>query len=358
MAKRVLLCLSHSIEEAMQLDLLHSLGYEVASIGGYIDPSHPHDPKRPALPHIPCVEVVKNAVDGLGSEDNLGEAQAKIPQEILDWLGSDGVLIFHHYLTDRLFPQWEHLREWRDSGGRVIWRTVGQSVEYNELVSQGLARGHDAATFDYRADGLEIVRYSPKEEAIPGYAGADALIRFWMNPSEFGGWTGEVDTVLNITQDLRGRDPWTNFKFWDLATQELSVTALGPHSERVRGGRGQVSYEDMKQWLKRCRVYLYTGTQPASYTLGLLEAMMTGIPIVSIGPAWMTEFPYGPELFEGHELSSMWSDDPNVANAMLKLVLIDDEVALAASERVRERALADFSRERAQADWLAYLGAP
>jgi hypothetical protein len=44
---RILLCLSHSIEEYDQLRLLHSLGHEVASIGGYIDPANPHVDIRP-----------------------------------------------------------------------------------------------------------------------------------------------------------------------------------------------------------------------------------------------------------------------------------------------------------------------
>ena len=49
----ILLLLAHSIEEHDQLRLLSGLGYDVFSIGGYIDPAHPHDPKRPALPDVP-----------------------------------------------------------------------------------------------------------------------------------------------------------------------------------------------------------------------------------------------------------------------------------------------------------------
>jgi hypothetical protein len=56
----------------------------------------------------------------------------------------------------------------------------------------------------------------------------------------------------------------------------------------------------MRDYLRRIRAYLYTGTQPASYTLGLIEAMMTGVPVVSIGPDHMT---WQRDLFEGHELA-------------------------------------------------------
>mgnify|MGYP001583618444 CR=1 FL=1 len=98
MSRRILICLSHSIEEHDQLDLLSSLGYEVASIGGYIDPEHPHDPKRPPLPNVPYFPEVREAVDLIRSDDNLGAAQSRIPEPLLDWLGKDGTLIFHHQL--------------------------------------------------------------------------------------------------------------------------------------------------------------------------------------------------------------------------------------------------------------------
>ncbi|HWE81437.1 MAG TPA: hypothetical protein VG265_07290 [Gaiellaceae bacterium] len=342
MAKRVLLCLSHSIEEYDQLRLLSSLGYEVASIGGYIDPAHPHDPKRPAISAVPCHQVVKDAVDQLGTTDNLGAAQSAIPPAILEWLGPDGVLIFHHYLDARLWPQWGHLAEWRAAGGRVIWRTVGQSVENNERIAE-----------PYRRDGLEIVRYSPKEREIPGYAGEDALIRFYKDETEWDGWTGEEQRVINFTQHLRARDPYTNWRFWLQATSGLPAEPLGPGSDN-----GELSEEDMLGCLQRARCYLYTGTQPASYTLGLLEALMVGIPVVSIGPAWMDVFPYGPQLFEGHELAPFWSDDPRLARCELEDLLDDGAHAVSVSVRQRQRAVEMFGLKQASDGWRAYLGAP
>jgi hypothetical protein len=181
----VLICLSHSIEEYDQLRLLHSLGVNVASIGGYIDPAHPHDDKRPALPDVPMVQTVKEAVDGLHQPDNLGAAQSAIPEAILDWADT---IIYHHYL-DRLYGQWDRIERWlkEDSAHRVIWRTVGQSVDGNEFAAQ-----------EYKRRGMEIVRYSPKERNIPNYAGEDALIRFYKDPTEWHGWHGSEAVVGNV----------------------------------------------------------------------------------------------------------------------------------------------------------------
>lgn len=325
------------------LRLHHENGHEVASIGGYIDPAHPHDDKRPALLQVPMVQVVKDAVDALGQEghtDTLLAAKVRIPDPILDWADT---IIWHHNLH-RLYSQWSRIRDWLTPERRVIWRTVGQSVDGNE---------HDAAPF--RAEGMEIVRYSPKERSIPFYAGEDALIRFGKDPAEWSGWTGSLAAVGNVTQKLRERDPWTHYGFWQAATEGLPTLPAGPGSAEI-GGLGELPYDTMRAYLREVRCYLYTGTQPASYTLGLIEAMMTGVPIVSIGPGGFRQpiFPYVPDMFEGHEIVGRWSDDPADANVMLGR-LLTDESRVAASIAGRERAIELFGIDRIRAEWAAYL---
>ena len=112
----------------------------------------------------------------------------------------------------------------------------------------------------------------------------------------------------------------------------------------------------MKEFLQTARCYLYTGTQPASYTLGLLEALMTGVPVVSIGPSHMQIFPYGHDLFEGHELAWWWSDDPLVCRDALSRMIADGDIAAEVSEAQRQRTIAEFGVDAVGAAWKAYLG--
>jgi hypothetical protein len=332
----IVLLLAHSIEEHDQLRLLSGLGYDVFSIGGYIDPAHPHDPKRPALPDVPYHPDLHAAVDALGTKDNLTRAKENIPDAVLDWADT---IIVHHYEHAWLVPQWNRLRD-----KRVIWRTVGQSVEGNERMMAPL-----------RDDGLQIVRYSPKERNIPGYAGEDALIRFYKDPDEWQGWTGESPQVTNITQHLRQREPYTNWGFWEAATAGLNRVPAGPGSE-VIGGTGEVSFPVMKELLREMRCYLYTGTQPASYTLGLIEAMMTGCPVVSIGPSHMQIFPYGHLLFEGHEITRLGHDAPAGARSAIISMLQDWDLARSIGAEQRTRAIDLFGMETIGAQWKAFLG--
>lgn len=339
--------LAHSIEEADQLSLLSGLGYDCFSIGAYTNPSVPEDNKRPPLqlPSHPELEAacIAKRKEHAGQEkiatpdgllDPIDWAKADLPDKVLDWAD---VVICHHFEQTWLVPQWSRIKH-----KRVIWRTVGCSVENNERTMASL-----------RKEGLQVVRYSPKEENIPGYIGDDALIRFYKDENEWSGWTGEIEQVINITQFLRNRHPYTNYAFWAEATYGLPAKTLGPGSVE-----GEMPFEEMKAALRSSRAYLYCGTQPASYTLGLIEAMMTGIPVVSIGPAHMEVFPYGPQLYEGHEIvaNDRWSNSSSFAKNMLKAMLDDKGLAVFHGQANRMRAIELFGKDKIGAEWKAFLG--
>ncbi len=327
---------------------------------GFRDPTQDFDGMRPGIPNAPVHQDLLDACWRRRHEYDLrGEtevltldgmrpaidwAKADLPQEVVDW---GDVFIVHH--AEHAFLRPVQFRRLIAAGKRVIWRTVGQSVEGNERRMAPLRRM-----------GLEIVRYSPKEVNIPGYIGSDALIRFYADPDEWGGWTGVTPWVVNVTQHdstPHGRDAFVNWPFWEAATQGLNRSFAGSNSELV-GGEGKLSYEAMKAYLRSARAYLYTGTLPASYTLGLIEALMTGVPVVSIGPtAWRSQ-PYVPDVFEGHELASRCDDNPDRVRGHLRHLLEYPQLASVVSETQREAAIATFGKATIAKQWLAYLGTP
>lgn len=351
---RILYLPCHAVLEYDELRLFASLGHEIASIGAYIDPAHPHVDTRPALPEVPMVELVKREVDALGQQghtDTLDAAKRHIPDALIDWAEVIIVAGFEH---SYLIPQWERLRH-----KRVIWRTIGQSGDRNEQSMRPLFE-----------DGCQIVRYSPKERNIPHFAGESALIRFYKDPDDWNGWIGDIPEVANISQGLYQRSladdgflqpkgyQWTSYEFWQEATRGLPTMRYGPDT---LGSMGPCSYDMLRAHLRHYRAYLYTGTQPASYTLGLIEAMMTGIPVVSIGPQWYRILPYGGEMFEGHELTG-WTEqngynpnDPEEAAGALRLYLDDYEMARETSFETRLNAIRLFGRDKIARQWTDFL---
>ena len=323
------------------LRMLSDLGYDVFCPGGYADPSHPATDMRPPLqlPYRADLDALCHAQRAKHSESDawaIDWAKADLHSDLIDW--ADAIIV-HHFPERWIAGQWPRLK-----GKRVIWRTCGQS---NPDLERYLAPLHKA--------GLQIVRYSPKEriafESIHAFAGEDAMIRFGKYPADWYGWTGEDAVVGNVTQDMVGRADFCGLRFWNEATEGLPVKPAGQNSE-VLGGVGSLSYDAMREYLRKIRVYLYTGTQPASYTLGLIEALMTGTPVVSVGPErmWM------PALFEGHEIAKRWTNDPVQARTWLWELL--QEPATNESMAVRERAMDLFAIQYVGYRWQQFLGTP
>lgn len=333
---RILYMGGHSILEYDDIRLFHSIGHEVFSLGSYIDPSTPHDPKRPALPEIPTYPDLRAAVDEQNQPDNLDAAKCWTPQLLVDWAD---IIIVAAFEWRWLLPQW---KRWKDAGKRVIWRTIGQTTPYNEQLMAPLF-----------ADGLEIVRYSPNERNIENFAGETAMIRFYKDPADWYGWTGERAVVTNVTQSMFQRPDACNAGWFAEATQGLPLDIAGEGSEVV-GGRGQISYDDMRQLYREARVYLYTGTLPAPYTLGFIEAAMTGIPIVSIGPnAWASQAHSDPSWFEAYQFAWARWEDPKQARDCLRSLLTS--VGNLASDRQRSWALDEFGRDVIAPQWAEFL---
>jgi len=342
----VLLLTSHSIAEYDDLRMLHDLGYDVFSIGAYTDPASPSDDKRPALPDVPyyadLAERCERQRAAYGDPGpNIDWAKARLHPDVIDWAD---VIIVHHFVDRWIGEQWPRI-----SHKRVIWRTCGQSNPDLEHYMGGFV-----------PHGLEIVRYSPAEARHFGeqgnFAGQSALIRFGKYIEDYGGWTGNDPVVGNVTQHMAQRGDACGYHFWMDATRGLPTAPAGPGSDALADGEGAKPYGQLLAYLRRIRAYLYTGTTPASYTLGLLEALLTGTPTVSIGAEAWGDGWGGAALFEGHELVRPGFDDPRRAHDALLSLLTDRTMAEELSVSQREYAQATFGTDVIGPQWKAFLG--
>jgi glycosyltransferase involved in cell wall biosynthesis len=346
-AVNILLLTSHSIAEYDDLRMFTDAGYDVFSIGAYTDPLHPADDMRPPIAHEranwPDLAALCHAQRVKHAEDDPGYvidwAKGDLHPEVIAWAD---VIVVHHFLDPWVIDQWHRIRH-----KRVVWRTCGQS---DPRLERAMAPLH--------ADGLTIVRYSPAEqrffEGIGVWAGQDALIRFGKYIDDYTGWRGDGAWVGNVTQDMLGRGEACGLTFWRESVRDLDARPAGPRSEGLEGGVGKLSPDELHEYLRACRAYLYTGTQPASYTLGLMEAMLTGTPVVSIGKGRMV----APALFEADELVPRAYDSPWDARRYLRGLLADPDEALFQSVVARQVGQALFSVTSVLPQWVELLGAP
>lgn len=329
----------HEILEFDECRMLTEMGHEVYSLhGAYSEPTTPCS-KRPAIPDMHFSKRLR--ADELAIQCS---REHMLPQ-LLDLFD----LVWFMHAPQFVISNWENLR-----GRNVVWRSIGQSVPG---VEHSLAQA--------RAEGLKIVRYSPAESRIPGFVGSDAMIRFGKEVDEYSGWTGGGGNVVNFTQSLKERGTHCAFNVLDQVAKRLpNFRVYGPGNDELPYSGGCLSSEDLIHTMRTCEAYIATGTHPASYTLNVMEAMLTGAPMIvagdSIGQPYVSGYPQS--TYEMAELITHCEDGiiantPNEFINAANLISNNREVAEALSERGRAKAIELFGMETIKAQWAEFLGA-
>lgn len=350
---RILYLSCHEILEYDELKLFSELGYEVYSLGAYTQPGGEDHRKRPALdlPYNPHFIELSLQYD-----------RRKLHPEMLE--GIDVVIVMHepsfigysgsahNWTPDLEEGNWPLFREFIKHGGRVIWRSIGQSIPRVEDILR-----------PWRDEGLEIVRYSPNEQTIAGNVGTDAVIRFYKDPDEFKDWNGRQRHVVNFTQSLKQRERFAGYQIMQQVFKDLPAKVFGPGNDDLGLlSGGLLSYDQQKQVLRDARCYFYHGTYPAGYTLSFIEAMMTGTPIIAVGPLHGNGIDMFPDqtTYEIPDIISdgingYVSDDPEQLRQMISRLINDRDKAAAISAFGRNRAIELFGKSKIKAEWKAYL---
>ena len=330
--KKLLYISAHSVLEADELKIFSELGWHWISLGAYYNPNEQGNDRRPAI------SAEYNLFDKYKGDWKNRESLTS--EQIKDF---DVIIVMHHPESTQpiITKNWDVLQH-----KPVIYRSIGQSIKATE---EALVK----------CKGLKIVRYSPKEETIPGYAGSSALIRFYKDPEEFKDWNGNNKQVITVGQNFMGRKNAMNFKAFRQATEPFERKLFGPENEGLGIPGGFLSFEQLKQELRDNRVFLFTNSQPASYTLGLLEAMVTGIPIVALGKGFMTQFPEQdtyevPDIIK-NGINGFVGNSIEELRKYIQMLLEDDELAKRISKAGRETAIKLFGKEKIKEEWRVFL---
>lgn len=334
---KILYMSCHEILEYDELKMFSELGHEVYSLGAYTHPGGDENRKRPGLPSLPYNPHFIELATRYGKE---------LHPEMLE--GMDMVMVMH--VPDFLLNNQAVLFDFMNRGGRVVWRSIGQSIPHVER-----------QLLQFRLNGMEVVRYSPMEDTIAENIGKDMMIRFGKDPDEYLGWNGRNPKAVNFTQSLRQRGEFCGYETIRQVGAKIPLTVYGPGNDNLgKMGGGLVSYEEQRQILRDNRLYLYTGTYPASYTLGFIEAWMTGIPILAVGPKLGNGpmFP-GQQTYEVAQLIGDFfgaaSDNVDALIAIAKHLLSDHGAAKEYSDLSSQKARRMFSTTVIKPLWESFF---
>jgi len=347
---------AHEILEYDEVKLLTELGHNVFSLGAYTA-SNEGGALRGGVPGLYQNESLKGVA--------LQCSKEHIHPEIVEW--ADVIISMHNARSsifpmgaDEVFAEEEEYRpqqpwianNWslfQEKKKRVIWRSIGQSIMSTE-----------AELSRYKDVGLEIVRYSPKEKNIPGYCGEDALIRFYKDPEEFKGWIGGSNTVINFTQSLKKRGDHCGYSLFMNGTNGLNRKVYGPGNDDLGDlNGGTLTYKEQKEAYRKAGVYFYYGTLPASYTLTLIEAMMTGMPIVTASSE-LTRHIYKQDTNEIEEIIQNGKNgyvgrDHVEIKKYIKMLLGDKKLSEKVGEGARKTAIQLFGKDKIREEWREFL---
>lgn len=320
----------HAILEYDELKLFEDLEIDYFSLGSYLNPQQPVDPIRPALRHVPDEWARLNAPD-----------RRNIPQAFIDKFDTIVVMHVPEWITDN----WDKLK-----GKRVIWRTIGQSTPVIERKLHQM-----------RQEGLQVVRYSRREVFIKDNIGCDMVIPFYKDDSEYSSWVGGGNEVITIAQNMQHRGEWCHFNEFDYITKGFNRKLYGTSNELSGDlSGGFLTYDGLKQKLRDARVYIYTGTQPACYTLSFIEAMMTGVPIVALGSKYGDSLNIAGSMYEIPDIiqngvNGFVSDDLDYLRDVIQKLVTDKQLANRISAMGRETAIKLFGYQTVKDRWKAFL---
>lgn len=324
----------HAILEYDEVKMLTDMGHDVFSNGAYLDPAGHITLPRPGIPGaIKWPRQIELATS---------YPRTALPKDLIDPF--DVIIVMH--TPELITENWPNMKH-----KRVIWRTIGQSTP---SVERKMKRCRD--------EGLQIVRYSPKERNIDGYIGEDAMIRFYKDPGQYYGWIGTSDQVVNFTQSLKGRGDFVHYDHIMAAMVGFNSKIYGTGNDDLGSfNGGEVPYKQMIEILRRSRVYVYGGTWPASYTLSFIEAWMLGIPVVAIGKALAhiphyekIDFYEVDELIE-HEKTGFIANTVGEMRGYIDMLLHNEVLAKTISSNARGRAIEVFGQDKIAKMWANFL---
>jgi len=336
---RLLYMPCHRTLEYDQLVLFSALGFDVFSVGHYLNPKKPTG--VPTRPHL-NLKVNQELLDVF-----LYYHGESFPYESLQ-LNKDFVDRFDCVVVDHspgnLTSNWDSFK----NKDLVCWRSIGLSTPSLERMLKQFKE----------IGGLKLVRLSPMESYIPGYAGTDAVIRLYVNSEEFHSWEGSIDAVLTVKGSMKQSPDINNFDNYVKVVDGFTNSLFGPGNEGIETASGFLEYGNLKKAYRKYRVYFSSGHQPAPYTYSFIEAFMTGIPVVTFGPE-LGNLP-GLSVYEtssliNNSVEGCWSDDINVIQEYLGEIMFNTGLAREISKNGRRKAKRLFDRHIAMSSWASFF---
>ena len=337
----------HVTMEYDDIRLFTELGFEVFSIGNYTLPDKPghtkgHIDKRFRHDRPPLAPNKNKDIADHFFRLNPNYETYKPIQLDQAFVNKFDVIFISHFNF-----YFSHLPLFK--GKPIIYHTVGQIHPQLELLLKKLRTKAD----------FSIVRFHENEGNLKNFAGIDAAIPMYVEEDKYFGWTGTDKIVATVGRGMKSRKVELNYEVFESITDGFPRKIYGMSNEDLPYWGGELSFQDLIDVYKTIRVYLNTGTKPAPFTYSFVEALMTGCPIVAVGPklgnynltssGWGQSYAVHEFLENGH--NGFWADDIPTLKCYIEHLLKSEDECVRISRNARETAIKHWSKEVIKNKW-------
>ena len=234
------------------------------------------------------------------------------------------------------------------------WSTPKVMVFHNKLTTEiALSRRsidrqeyiEKVARFLQGTKNLALVFISESKRADWGLAGE--VLPPGIDPVDYGGYEGDLAKVLRVGNGLRVRDVMLGYSLQERILQGLPSTILGLNPD-IPNCHMPADWDEYRERMRKHRVYLNTTRDPFEdgYNLAMLEAMATGMPVVSLAN------PSSP-IEDG--VNGFVSEDETALRDGIEILLGDRSRAVSMGRSARESVLDRFPMGRFVENWKRIL---
>jgi len=229
------------------------------------------------------------------------------------------ILVFHNKLTTEI----------------ALSKTPVDRNDYLEKVSRCFNR----------IENLTLVFISEAKRLDWGFSGK--IILPGIDPEEYGGYTGEAGQVLRIGNGLVERDIMLGYSVQERLLAGLPSTILGLNAH-IPQAVIPPDWDTFRGFLRTSRVYLNTTLAPFEdgYNLAMLEAMTTGMPVVSAANG-------SSPIEDG--VNGFISEDETYLRERIEMLLGDPGLSRSMGCRARETVLERFPVQRFVDNWKSVI---
>jgi spore maturation protein CgeB/cyclopropane fatty-acyl-phospholipid synthase-like methyltransferase/Tfp pilus assembly protein PilF len=189
--------------------------------------------------------------------------------------------------------------------------------------------------------GVQKVFISEKKRQDWGFTGE--VILPGLDVTEYGGYRGDKEVVLQVGNLLRERDLMMGYSISKqiVGDHPLKTLGLNPH---IEGSRLSQGFDDLLEHFRQSRLFINTTVDEFEdgYNLSMLEAMATGMPIVS---SWNESSP----LVNGE--NGYISKDITYLNNRIEFLLKNPEEAKRLGDNSRKTVQDLFPLQRYLESW-------